>query len=141
MRIFFGEKTDMGYQLVSDSNKIFAVIIAVSSFLWFKKLNIKYSIVINSIGAATFGVLLIHANSDAMRTWLWKNTVDSVGHYISMGTGELILYSVAVVLSVFIVCNLIDQLRIATLEKLFFNWYDRKLSAKVDTFVSRITSL
>lgn len=138
LRILFGDRFGMGYQLVSDSNKVFAVSIAVSSFLWFKNLNIKYNKVINSFGAATFGVLLIHANSNAMRTWLWKDTVDCVGHYISMGTGELILYSVAVVLAIFIICNLIDQLRIATLEKWFFNWYDNKFSAKANDFVSRI---
>ena len=46
--------------------------------------------------------------------------------------GNLILYSIGVVLSIFIVCNLIDQLRIVTLEKWFFRWYDNKLSAKAD---------
>lgn len=138
LRIFFREKAGMGYQFVSDSNKIFAVTIAVSSFLWFKNLNIKYSKIINSAGAATFGVLLIHANSGAMRTWLWKDTVDCVGHYISMETGELVIYSIAVVLFIFIVCNLIDQLRIATLEKWFLNWYDTKFSAKANDFVKRI---
>lgn len=138
LRILFGDRFGMGYQFVTDSNKVFSVSIAVSSFLWFKNLNIKYSKVINSFGAATFGVLLIHANSNAMRTWLWKETVDCVCHYISMETGELILYSVAVVLAIFIICNLIDQLRIATLEKWFLNWYDNKFSAKANDFVSRI---
>lgn len=141
LRLLFGEKMGTGYGFVSDCNKLFAVTIAVSSFLWFKSLNIKYNKVINSVGAATFGVLLIHANSDAMRTWLWKDTVDSIGHYTSMGTIELMVYSVAVVLAIFIVCNLIDQLRIATLEKWFFNWYDKKISAKADTFINRITNL
>lgn len=107
-------------------------------FLWFKNMNIKYSKLINAFGAATFGVLLIHANSNAMRTWLWKDTVDVVGHY-TLPLGQLMLFSVGVVLAIFMVCNLIDQLRIATLEKWFFNWYDRKLSSKVDAFVNRIT--
>lgn len=141
LRLLFGERIGTGCIFVSDSNKFFAVAIAVTSFLWFKNLNIKYSKVINSIGAATFGVLLIHANSDAMRTWLWRDTVDSVGHYISMGTGELILYSIGVILAIFTICNLIDQLRIATLEKWFLNWYDKKLSVKAEKFVNRITTL
>ena len=127
-----------GYFLVSDSNKFFAVVVAVCSFLWFKNMNIKYSKIINAFGIATFGVLLIHANSNAMRTWLWKDIVDVVGHY-TLPLGQLVLYSVFVVLVVFIVCNLIDQLRIATIEKWFFNWYDCKLSSKVDAFVNRIT--
>lgn len=125
------------YFFVSDSNKFFAVAIAVCSFLWFKNMNIKYSKVINAIGAATFGVLLIHANSNAMRTWLWKDTVDVVGHY-GLPLGQLVLFSVGVVLAIFIICNLIDQLRIATLEKWFFNWYDSKLSLKADKLVKKL---
>lgn len=123
---------------LADSNKIFAVLIAVSSFLWFKNMNIKYSKVINAVGASTFGVFLIHANSD-MRIWLWKDAVDVVGHY-NLPFLQLVLYSVGVVLAVFVICNLIDQLRIATLEKWFFNWYDRKLSVKVDKLVKKITT-
>jgi len=137
LRLFFGERAKLGYNFVSDSNKFFAVAIAVCSFLWFKNMNLKYSKVINAIGAATFGVLLIHANSDAMRRWLWKDTLDVVGHY-SLPTEELVLYSFGVVLAVFIVCNLIDQLRIATLEKWFFKWYDKKMSIKADALIDKI---
>lgn len=140
MRLLFGEKIGIVFLGVEDSNKFFAVAIAVSSFLFFKNFKIKYSKVINSIGAATFGVLLIHANSNAMRQWLWKDTVDSVGHYYSLDIGALVLYSIGVVLAIFIVCNLIDQLRIATLEKWFFNWYDKNFSAKAETFINRIIS-
>lgn len=124
---------------VSDCNKFFAVTVAVCSFLWFKNMNIKYSKVINAFGAATFGVLLIHANSNAMRTWLWKDTVDVVGHY-SLPLGHLVLFSIGVVLAIFLICNIIDQLRIATLEKWFFKWYDQKLSVKADIFINKIIS-
>ena len=109
-------KAYYAFLFVSDSNKFFAVVIAICSFLWFKNMNIRYSKIINAFGAGTFGVLLIHANSDAMRTWLWKDTVDVVGHY-SLPFGYLILFSFCVILTIFIVCNLIDQLRIATIEK------------------------
>lgn len=124
-----------GYFFMADSNKFFAVLVAVCSFLWFKNMNIKYSKVINAFGAATFGVLLIHAGSNAMLVWLWKDTVDVIGHY-SLPILSLISYSVGVVLAIFIICNLIDQLRIATLEKWFFNWYDHKIASKADSFVN-----
>lgn len=137
LRLFFGERVGMGYNFVADSNKIFAVLVAVCSFLWFKNLQIKHSKIINAFGAATFGVLLIHANSNAMRTWLWKETVDVVGHY-SLPLGSEILFSVGVVLAIFIICNLIDQLRIATLEKWFFRWYDNNLATKADSWINRI---
>ena len=119
------------YMFISDCNKVIAVAFAVCSFLWFKNINIKHSKMINSFGAGTFGVLLIHANSKAMRTWLWKDTIDVVGHY-AMPIGSFLLYSIGVVLLVFIVCNLIDQLRIATLEKWFLKFYDNKVAAKIN---------
>lgn len=140
LRLYYGERVWMGYMFMSDSNKILALAVAVCSFMWFKNLSISYSKVINALGAGTFGVLLIHANSNAMRTWLWKDVVDSVGHYYSMTTGTLALYSLGVVFSIFIVCNMIDQLRMATLEKWLLRWYDNKLSAKADRFINRITN-
>ena len=55
------------FWFVADSNHIMALVTALCSFMFFKDLNIRYSKVINLIGASTFGVLLIHANSDIMR--------------------------------------------------------------------------
>ena len=127
------------YFFLVDSNKFLALSVAVTMLLWFKNLNIKNNKIINAFGASTFGVLLIHANSNAMRTWLWQDTVDAVGHY-ALPLGNLIIFSVVVVVIVFLVCNLIDQLRIVTLEKWFFNWYDKKVSLKVDAFINRITT-
>jgi len=130
-------KLHAGFFFMSDCNKFFALTVAVCSFLWFKNLNIKYSKVINAFGAATFGVLLIHANSDAMRQWLWKDVINAPVHY-DLPLLQLIIFSIGVVLVVFIVCNFIDQLRIATIEKWFFNWYDKKVSAKADALVNKI---
>lgn len=110
---------------VSDSNKIFAVIVAVASFLWFKNMDIAHSKLINAIGASTFGVLLIHANSDAMRQWLWKDTVDCVGHY-DLPPLQLTLYIISAVIIIFIVCTAIDRLHFHLIEQPFFRWYDKK---------------
>lgn len=71
------------YYFISDSNKFLAVITALSSFMLFKNLNIKQSKIINTIAASTFGVLLIHANSDTMRQWLWKDTLKNTMFYHS----------------------------------------------------------
>lgn len=130
-------KLHAGFFFMSDCNKFFALTVAVCSFLWFKNLNIKHSKVINAFGAATFGVLLIHANSDAMRQWLWKDVINAPVHY-DLPLLQLIIFSIGVVLAVFLACNLIDQLRIATVEKWFFNWYDKKVSAKADALVNKI---
>ncbi len=128
LRLAFGKQVLFAYFFVSDSNRFLALAVAVCSFLWFKNMIINYSKLINAFGAGTFGVLLIHANSNAMRNWLWKDTVDVVGHYYSLSTVSLILFSIGTVLAIFLICNLIDQLRIATLEKWFLNWYDRNFS-------------
>ena len=123
MSYFFGHKGATFF--VSDSNKFFAVLVAISSFLWFKNMNVSYSKLINTIGASTFGVLLIHANSDAMRQWLWKDTVDCVGHY-NLPPFQLVLYILSSVVIIFIICTIIDIIRIKLIEKPFFRWYDNK---------------
>lgn len=127
-RLYFGESFGLGHFFLSDSNKILSVAIAVTSFLWFKNMDIKYSKVINAFGAGTFGVLLIHANSNAMRTWLWRDTVDAVGHY-TMPLDNLVLFSIGVVLAIFVICNMIDQFRIATIERWLLKWYDKKIAS------------
>ena len=98
------------YFFISDSNKILSLAIAVSSFMYFKDLRIPHSRLINAIGGATFGVLLIHANSDAMRTWLWRETIDCIGNYrddVWMTLG----YASGCVLIIFVVCAGIDWFR------------------------------
>ena len=107
------------YPFVVDSNAILPVIVSVCSFMLFKNLNIGYSKVINTIASSTFGVLLIHAHSDTMKTWLWKDVVDCVGHYSSA------LYAIGSVILIFCVCILIDQLRIHFIEIPFFRLLDQ----------------
>ena len=114
---------------VGESNRFFAVAVAVFSFLLFKAIKLSYSKWINLIGGSTFGVLLIHANSDAMRTWLWVDTVDCVGHY-NLPVMNLFFYCLSVVCVVFILCILIDRLRIKLIEIPFFKWYDNRFIYK-----------
>lgn len=122
MHHYAEEKTGL---FVSDSNKIFAVTIAITTFLWLKNINIPYSKLINTIGGSTFGVLLIHDNSWAMRNWLWKDIVDGAGHY-SLPFWQLVGYSIGVVLAIFFICIIIDIIRIKIFEEPFFKWYDKE---------------
>lgn len=103
------------YFFVSDSNKIFAVLIAVTTFMWFKDLKISYNPLINMVGAATFGVLLIHANSAAMRRWLWMEVVDAVGNF-QESVASTLLYASGTVIVIFMVCAVIEILRARFLE-------------------------
>ena len=110
------------YFFVTDSNTFLALLTGVSAFLFFKNLKIKYSKVINIISATTFGVLLIHANSDSMRQWLWKDLLDNVGMYNSPW---LLLHAFGSVIVIFLVCSVLDMLRIRFVEKPFFRWWDK----------------
>ena len=110
------------YYFVQDSNTLLAVLIGVSSFLFFKNIKMNNSAFINKISATCFGVLLIHANSDTMRRWLWADVLDNVGMYDS---SYMILHALISVAGVFVVCSLIDMLRIKFIEAPFFNYYDK----------------
>lgn len=106
------------YYMISDSQQPLALFIAVSTFLWFKNLKIKNSKIINTIAASSFGVLLIHANSDTMRNWLWKDTIDCVGHY---DIPYYWIYAIGCVLLIYIICTAIDYIRIKTIEPPILN--------------------
>lgn len=106
---------------VTDSNTFLAVMVGVFGFLFFKNIRIPYSKFINTVAASTFGVLCIHAHSDNMRQWLWKDTLDNVGHY---GDKLMPLYAIGCVIGVFAICTIIDIIRINLLEKPFLKWWD-----------------
>lgn len=108
------------FYFVTDSNALLAILTGVFAFLFFKNLKLPYNGFINAVASTTFGVLLIHANSDTMRQWLWKDTLDNVGHY------GMSLYVICCVVGVFAICSMIDYLRIKLIERPFFCFWDRK---------------
>lgn len=108
-----GKNIGISYFFVSDSNKILALATGVSAFLFFKNINIGYSKIINTIAASTFGVLLIHANSNTMRRWLWQDTFNNVGAYES---GNVVIHAVVSVILIYAVCTVVDICRIKLLE-------------------------
>lgn len=113
------------YFFVSDSNKILALLTAICTFMWFKNMKINNSKWINTMASSMFGVLLIHANSDTMRQWLWKDSLQNANHY---GDNHYILYTLLCVITVFVVCIIIDQIRIHTIEKYTFKQIDKVLN-------------
>lgn len=122
--------SNYAYFFVSDCNKLFAVLVSVTTFLWFKNIKLNYNKNINSIGASTFGVLLIHANSNAMRQWLWKDFIDVSGHY-SLPLLHIIIFSICVVSCVFIVCIIIDQFRVKYIEPFYMKLFSKILNLNI----------
>lgn len=113
------------YYFITDSNKLLAILPAISSFMYFKDLRIPHSRFINALGAATFGVLLIHANSDAMRKWLWRDIVDCIGHF-SSSVLWTVGYSIITTLIIFSICAGIEWFRAKYLEPYYMNYFKRK---------------
>lgn len=122
MNVRFG-KDIFPYRMLSDSNVILALLTAVCSFMWFKNIKLPQSKYINMVGGATFGVLLIHANSDTMRRWLWQDLLDNVGHY---SDEYFWLRPIVAVFCIFIVCIVIDRLRIVFIERPLFKNMEKR---------------
>ena len=113
---------NMAFYFVTDSNTFLAISTALCSFMFFKNINIKYNKVINTIAASTFGVLLIHANSDTMRQWLWKDTLHNVDMYY---LPTAYIHAIVSVLLIFLICTIIDYLRIKFIEIPFLKFWDK----------------
>lgn len=101
------------FYLVSDSNAPLAVMTAFCAFMFFKNLKVRQSKIINILGAGTFGVLLIHANSDVMRSWLWKDFFNNVSYYNTMA---IYYHAIIAPILVFAICSLIELIRMKVVE-------------------------
>lgn len=104
------------YFFVYDSNTILAVIISVCSFMFFKNLKIRYSRCVSVAGATTFGVLLIHDCNWEMRRWLWGDICNCVGWFHK----NVYLHSIVCVIGIYIICSIIDCLRLFLFERPLF---------------------
>lgn len=118
-----------GYYLVGDANMVLAFLVGLFAFLFFNNLKLGYNKLINGVAATTFGVLCIHANSDAMRTLIWKNILDVSSEYDDSLAG-LIVHAGLSLIGVFIICSLIDMLRIYFIEKPLLGWIEKKRCAR-----------
>ena len=126
------------YYFVSDSNKFFAFLVGTSAFLFFKNITIKQSKIINLVSSTTFGVLCIHANSDAMRQWLWRDLLH-VPQMYHWNFVILIIANIAMTVGIFAVCSLIDMLRIWFVEKPVFIWLNQH-ALKIEHTIKAILS-
>lgn len=104
--------------LYSNANKFLALTCAVFSFIFFKNLKIPYSKIINSLAAPIFGILLIHTHSDTMRWFIWVDIFRCADFHDSP---YLIPHAVLTVVTVYLVCWVLDSLRIRYIEKPLFS--------------------
>lgn len=85
---------------------IFTLIFALTLFDYFVKLKIGDNALINKIAKSVFGVYLIHDNSN-IRPLLW-NKVLAVTTF--MDKPYFILYSCIVIITVFLICVILDKI-------------------------------
>jgi len=113
------------YYFLEDSNKILSILLATSFFFLFLNVRVRYSRCINRIAKTTFGVLLIHANSNLMRQWLWQDTLRCTEFY---NTPYYLPHAVLSVMAVYIACVVIDLIRQKITEYPFY-----KLASKIES--------
>ncbi|MBQ7046970.1 MAG: acyltransferase [Oscillospiraceae bacterium] len=113
--------TNRTYMFVTDSNTVLAVITGVSAFMFFRNLKVPYSKFINTLGASTFGVLLIHGNGN-VRYWLWYDLLNNTGVYKE---SYVFIHAVLSVIGIFTVCTIIDALRIRFIESPTMKCWDK----------------
>ena len=114
---FFGKHATFFYGM----QKLPILIISLLMFIGFTKLSIGYHKSINLIASATFGVYLIH-DSSYVRSFLWKTLFNSVAYSDS---NLLILYSMIVIIIVFVGCSVIELMRIHLIENHAVSYFDR----------------
>ena len=128
------------YSYAQDSNTFLAVSTAITTFLFFKNVKIRHNKVINLFASTTFGVLLIHAAGNNMRKWLWKDILNNVGMYSSK---FMPLHAIGSVIGIFVICSLLDMLRMKYIETPFFVLWDKhydKFKRRFLNFESKIFS-
>ncbi|MCO4635032.1 hypothetical protein Si037_01640 [Streptococcus infantarius subsp. infantarius] len=116
-----------------EMQKLPILIISILLFLGFLKIDIGSNRVINIVASATFGVYLIHDNN-YVRVFLWENLFKNASFARS---DYLILYSILVIILVYIVCTLIELMRIYLIEKRYMPWLTR-ISEKLENKLKKL---
>lgn len=101
----------------TDANKLPVLVMAVALFMLILRRPMPYNKYINRVAASCLGVLMIHANSFPMIHWLWRELLGNVNYYSS---SLLWLHMFGSVIAIYIVCTLIDMIRIKYIETPFF---------------------
>lgn len=127
------------YYFVANSNKILALLVSVEAFLWFKNISIKKSKWINTISSTTFGILLIHTYSDSMNTFIW-NDIFQIQNLFELSYVGIVIKILISSVIVFIVCSLIDYIRISAFEVPLFKWLS-KHDKNVKEIVGKVNEL
>lgn len=116
---------------VAQMHAIPALLLSACLLMLFRNTGLGHVPWINSAAAATPGIYLIHDN-EIVRPWLWQGFVQANTH---LESAFFPLWSVAVILVVFIACSCIERLRRLAVDPVF-----SLLLNPVDALDKRITT-
>lgn len=71
----------------------------------------------------------IHMEKITMRTFVWREVLHVTEMY-TRSFGELVSHAVISAIGIFVVCSMLDLLRICLLEKPLFRWIESKLKTE-----------
>ena len=111
---------------------IFVILISITLFYLFKNKDIK-SRLINFVASSTLGIYLIHDNF-ILRGWIWKEVYPNNNYLYS---NYMIVHFIIKVIAVFIICLVIDKLRLYLIEKPLKKPLD-KLYEKVESLSKKV---
>lgn len=128
------------FYFVIDANKLGAVLVSIFMFTTFKNIYIGYSKFINLVAKTAFGVLLIHANSDAMRRFMWRDLLH-VDTFYSLPLTTLIIKSLIICCGIFVVCSILDMIRIYLFEEPLFKNFEpiEKMILKIWSAIKKVS--
>ena len=98
------------YNFVIGGNKILAISTAISLFILFINIKLNYNKIINVIASTTFGVFLIHTNSNAMRKFLWQDLLNVSSYYSKSFLLSFGHWFLSIII-IYVICVIIDLVR------------------------------
>lgn len=130
---------DVGYYyLVSDANKLLPLLASVSMFIVAKNMQVRQRYLINLVASTCFGVLCIHANSDIMREFIWRDLLENMSWFKSRWCP---VHAVGSTLMVFSICSMVCLIQRKTVGKAWnrlMDWF-WNLFVKCYTAIEKIT--
>lgn len=114
------------FYFVIDTNALFALPTAITTFMFMKQVQLGQNKIINIIAGSCFGVLLIHDHNVIMQQWLWKETLHA-SDFMNLTSSMFIIRSIGIIFAVYSICTIVDIARYHIFEKPLFYVADKYL--------------
>lgn len=103
--------------------KLPVILFAVFIFAWFKVLTVHLTSIVSFFSTSVFGVYLLHIGR--LREYLFKFLFNDKEVY---KTPYFLLWLIAVIICIFLICTLVDKIRIQIIERPIMKMLDYKLN-------------